>query len=64
MSSQMSCLWGALCTAYEALAFDSVTQGDTVFRDLVVARIIEPTSEADSLRSCRSWVSPRRPMPR
>ena len=41
---------GGLCTAYEALTFDSVTQGDTVFRDLVVARIIEPTSKADWFR--------------
>jgi hypothetical protein len=41
---------GGPCTAYEALTFDAVTQGDNVFRDIVVARIIEPTSRADWLR--------------
>jgi hypothetical protein len=50
MSSRMSYLWDALCAAYETLGFDSVTQGDSVFRDLVLARIIEPTSKADALR--------------
>jgi hypothetical protein len=49
-SSRMSCLWDALCTAYEALGLDSAAKGDKVFRDLVLARIVEPTSKADSLR--------------
>jgi hypothetical protein len=44
MSAQMSHLWDALCAAYAVLGFESVTQGDKVFRDLVLARIIEPTS--------------------
>ena len=30
------------------LGFESVTQGDNVFRDLVLARIIEPTSKFDA----------------
>jgi hypothetical protein len=33
---------------YDALGFGLV--GDEVFRDLVIARIIEPTSKADSIR--------------
>ena len=49
-SSRMSHLCDALHTAYQVLGFEPVTQGDNVFRDLVVARIIEPTSKADSLR--------------
>lgn len=43
-------LWEALCTAYRVLGFDAACGGDAVFRDLVLARIIEPTSKADSLR--------------
>jgi hypothetical protein len=40
----------ALCWAYQALGSDSVTGGDEVFRDLVLARIVGPTSKADSLQ--------------
>jgi hypothetical protein len=50
MSSQMSYLWDALCTAFLHLGFGAVAKGDRVFRDLVVARIVEPTSKVDSLR--------------
>jgi hypothetical protein len=32
------------------LAVDHATGGDVVFRDLMLARIIEPTSKADSVR--------------
>ena len=49
-SSQMGHLWGALGIAYEALGLDVAAGGDEVFRQLVLARIIEPTSKADSLR--------------
>ena len=49
-SSQMSQLWQALCTAYDALGFDGAVGGDEVFQQLVLARIIEPTSKQDSLR--------------
>src|ERR1700709_1722266 len=49
MSSQLNYLWDALCSAYRRL-FGAVTKGDRVFRDLVVARIIEPASKVDSLR--------------
>jgi hypothetical protein len=36
--------------AYEALGLDRAAGGDEVFRDLVLARIIEPTRKVDSLR--------------
>lgn len=49
-SSQMTPLWDGLCTAYRVLGFESVTKGDNVFRDLVLARIIEPTSKIDAAR--------------
>lgn len=49
-SSRMGHLWDALCRAYDALGFDDAAGGDEVFRQLVLARIIEPTSKLDSLR--------------
>ena len=50
VASRMGHLWDGLCRAYELLGFDQATGRDSVFRDLVLARIIEPTSKADSLR--------------
>jgi hypothetical protein len=49
-SSKAAQMWDALCCAYDVLGFGEVTGGDEVFRQLVLARIIEPTSKADSLR--------------
>jgi hypothetical protein len=49
-SSRATHLWEALCRGYEVLGFDKAAGGDEVFRQLVLARIIEPTSKADSLR--------------
>jgi hypothetical protein len=49
-SSRMAHLWEALCRAYDALGFAQATAGDEVFRQLVLARIIEPVSKQDSLR--------------
>jgi hypothetical protein len=46
----MSYLWDAVCTAYQRVGFEAVTQGDRVFRDLVLARVIEATSKADAER--------------
>jgi hypothetical protein len=46
----MTHLWDGLCAAYRILGFESVTKGDSVFRDLVLARIIEPTSKIDAER--------------
>ena len=41
-------LYDVLGTVYDWLGFDAVA--DPVFRDLVIARIVEPTSKLDSLR--------------
>jgi hypothetical protein len=49
-SSRAAHLWDALCRAYGALGFDTAAGGDEVFGQLVLARIIEPTSKIDSLR--------------
>src|ERR1700741_3091506 len=49
-ASRMGCLLGALEDAYRVLGLDQATAGDEVFRDLVLARIIEPVSKLDSLR--------------
>jgi len=49
-SSQMTHLWDGLCAAYRVLGFELVAKGDNVFRDLVLARIIEPTSKIDAER--------------
>lgn len=50
VSSRMGHLLDALSRAYAALGFDETTAGDEVFRQLVLARIIEPTSKEDSVR--------------
>ena len=50
VGSKAGHLWDALCRAYDSLGFDTATGGDEVFRALVLARIIEPTSKLDSLR--------------
>lgn len=47
----MGHLWDALSRAYDALGFDAAAGGDEVFRQLVLARIIEPTRQEDSIRS-------------
>jgi hypothetical protein len=49
-SSRSAHLWDALSHAYDVLGFDVAANSDEVFRQLVLARIIEPTSKADSLR--------------
>jgi Transposase DDE domain len=50
MSWKSALLWEALCRAYEVLGFNNAAGDDEVLRQLVLARIIEPTSRADSLR--------------
>jgi len=49
-SSKSALLWEALCAAYHILGFEKAADKDEAFRQLVLARIIEPTSKADSLR--------------
>jgi len=50
VASRAGHLWDALCRVYDALGFEAAAGGDDVFRALVLARIIEPTSKLDSLR--------------
>jgi hypothetical protein len=49
-SSKMSHLTDSLERAYRVLGLEDAAGGDEVFRQLVLARIIEPTSKLDSLR--------------
>jgi len=49
-ASRMGCLLDALSRAYDVLGLGGASGGDVVFRDLVLARIIEPASKLDSLR--------------
>jgi hypothetical protein len=46
----MGCLLDALDRGYRRLGFAGATGGDEVFRQLVLARIIEPVSKLDSAR--------------
>jgi hypothetical protein len=48
--SRMGCLLDALDHAYRVLGFAGATDGDEVFVQLVLARIIEPVSKLDSSR--------------
>ena len=50
VSSRMGHLCDVLSRAYDVLGFDDAAGGDEVFRQLVLARIIPPTSKLDSLR--------------
>ena len=50
VSSRAGPLWDGLGAVYELLGFDRAASQDEVFRQLVLARIIEPTSKLDSLR--------------
>jgi hypothetical protein len=49
-ASRMGHLLDALVHGYRVLGFDRATGGDAVFAQLVLARIIEPTSKLDSAR--------------
>jgi hypothetical protein len=49
-SSRMAHLVDALQRGYQVLGFQDAAGGDEVFRDLVLARIIEPASKLDSIR--------------
>ena len=49
-SSRMGHLGDALAGVYERLGFTEAAGGDEVFRQLVLARIIEPSSKLDSIR--------------
>jgi hypothetical protein len=47
-SAYSAVLWDALSKTYSDIGFDSL--GDEVFKQLVLARIIEPTSKLDTIR--------------
>jgi transposase len=47
-STYSATLWQALTYIYESLGFDAL--GDETFKELVIARIIEPTSKLDTIR--------------
>ena len=49
-STQSKHLWQALGWVYERLGFEAATDGDEVFRQLVLARLVEPTSKLDTIR--------------
>jgi hypothetical protein len=49
-SSRMGVLLDALARGYDVLGLAGATGDDEVFRQLVLARIIEPVSKFDSLR--------------
>jgi len=49
-SSRMGHLLDALTHVFGVLGFEDAAGGDEVFRQLVIARIIEPVSKLDSLR--------------
>lgn len=49
-SSRMAHLWDALVHVYDLLGFEAATGADAVFRDLVLARIVEPASKLDTTR--------------
>jgi hypothetical protein len=51
--SQAGYLWDALCLTYEVLGLGGAAGGDEVFRDLVCAHIIEPTSSSPPVRRAR-----------
>ena len=66
--SRMEHLWDALRRACETLGLTVATGGDEVFRDRVLAWIIEPASKLDSLRvlaeaeigpACHATLKPR-----
>jgi hypothetical protein len=50
VSSRMGYLVDALSRGYDVLGLSAATGGDEVFRQLVLARIIEPVSKLDSAR--------------
>jgi len=50
LGSRAGHLWDALSRVYDGLGFGPAAKDDEVFKALVLARIIEPTSKLDSLR--------------
>jgi hypothetical protein len=57
-SSRMGHLVDALGRGYRVLGLDEAAGGDEVFRQMVLARVIEPASKLDSLRVLEAGVAP------
>ena len=53
-SSRMGCLLDALHRGYRVPGLDEAAGGDGVFRQLVLARIIEPASKIDSFEPAQA----------
>jgi len=49
-ASRSEHLWEALSAGYRAVGLEQTCAGDEVFKQLVLARLIEPTSKLDSIR--------------
>lgn len=49
-ASRAQHLWDALTAGFTAVGCDRAAGGDKVFKQLVLARLIEPTSKLDSIR--------------
>jgi hypothetical protein len=49
-STQSKQLWDALGLAFDRLGFDAACGGDEVFKALVLARLVEPTSKLATIR--------------
>ncbi|QOD02631.1 hypothetical protein [Pseudarthrobacter sp. BIM B-2242] len=56
VGTDLRVLFNALASVFTALGFDGLR--DEVFRDLVVARVVEPTSLLDAGGCCGTWVRP------
>lgn len=57
--SRSRVLWEVLEDAYATLGFDTI--GDETFKQLVLSRVVEPTSKADTLRVLDELGVPERP---
>jgi hypothetical protein len=60
ISTRSKHLWEALSLVYDRLGFAAAGGGDEVFRSLVLARLIEPTSKLDTIRVLTELGSTRR----
>ena len=49
-ASRSEHLWEALAAGYRAVGLEGTCAGDEVFKQLVLARLVEPTSKLDSIR--------------
>src|SRR5690606_36220674 len=49
-SSRAELLWEALSAAFRAVGLETTSGADEVFKQLVLARVIEPTSKLEAIR--------------